>query len=470
MKHVREYERKNCTSYYSQVVLLRKLIFNSSVPQEELNGEQRKRIGYFLSEFVVQYRPIKRRNLEGKMIPCGINVSPNTLKTYILAVQRVIRTEFNAKKFNLMHLDDTRNIIENRFRELQALGNMTNSHNTLGIDDLKVIFDYLNEDAKKSAASYRDRLVFVVGLATGLRPTALRLLTVNQLQEEKLRGINCIVFRSVVGGTAGESKTDIGGWKGAGDRPRVIPIPDEILLQGRINFYGVIKEYLNIRKRVQTNSKQFFLSIKTTGKDRKSGDPNKYFTSQNLGKNTFSTIVERVCKKLGIRGDGAYSVVTAHGLRATIVTMLLEAGYDDATITLRTGHKDLKSLRSYHNLRGSIGLQQMKKMFGSDESLKKDGYEMMNGCLYDCDAKKDEPHENDTGNESKQVGDVNTVEENKISTSPKRGIEMRDVNLRAVENRPIGPTNSQLNNNSAVLTPNSVVHVTVNYNHFRHES
>ena len=193
---------------------------------------------------------------------------------------------------------------------MQSKGAISVSHYTLSIEDIKYIFDYLNDTALSSAVSYRDRLFFAVGLATSLRTTALRMLTMDQLREETVRGTACIVFRSLVGGKEGQSKTETGGWKGAGDRARIFPTPDEILRDGRVNFYSIIKEYIGVRNRIDTDSKQFFLSVKTNGHDLRPGNPHKYFTKQSLGKNTFRVIVKPVCMKLGIRGDGACCGIT----------------------------------------------------------------------------------------------------------------------------------------------------------------
>lgn len=78
-----------------------------------------------------------------------------------------------------------------------------------------------------------------------------------------------------------------------------------------------------------------------------------YFSRQNLGKNKLFGITKFVCLKVGIEGDGVDKVVTSHGLRDLMVTLLIEAGYDDSTITLGTGNRDIGSLRSYHNLIGA---------------------------------------------------------------------------------------------------------------------
>lgn len=51
-----------------------------------------------------------------------------------------------------------------------------------------------------------------------------------------------------------------------------------------------------------------------------------------------------------------------------MLTMPIEAGYDDATITLRTSHRDLKSPRNYQNLHDAIGLKELRRMFGDNDS------------------------------------------------------------------------------------------------------
>ena len=66
-----------------------------------------------------------------------------------------------------------------------------------------------------------------------------------------------------------------------------------------------------------------------------------------------------------------------------MVTLLIEAGYDDATITLIAGHRDIKSLRNYHNLRGSIGLNKLKRMFTGPKITNVEAYKIQGGNLVD---------------------------------------------------------------------------------------
>lgn len=56
--------------------------------------------------------------------------------------------------------------------------------------------------------------------------------------------------------------------------------------------------------------------------------------------------------------------MTAHGLRATMISLLISSGYLDAAVVLRTGHCVTTSLQSYHNLRGNEGEMQLNAVFG----------------------------------------------------------------------------------------------------------
>lgn len=74
-----------------------------------------------------------------------------------------------------------------------------------------------------------------------------------------------------------------------------------------------------------------------------------------------------MCSRLGILGDGPSENVTTHGLRATMISLLVAAHYDDLTIALRCGHRNLDCLKRYHNLRGSVGLEKLGKMLEQEQ-------------------------------------------------------------------------------------------------------
>ena len=139
---------------------------------------------------------------------------------------------------------------------------------------------------------------------------------------------------------------------------------------------------MDIRLKIQTSTNQFFLRLKTTGKDLYGGDPKKYLRSSHWA-GPLTKIVLNLCSKLGVRGDGAHEIVTTHDLRATMASLLIDAGYDDAIITLRSVHRDAKSLRNYHPLRGNIGANQIRRMFGDGPLSDCNGrYQFKNG-LYE---------------------------------------------------------------------------------------
>lgn len=53
-----------------------------------------------------------------------------------------------------------------------------------------------------------------------------------------------------------------------------------------------------------------------------------------------------------------------------MIFLLIGTGFDDVTITLRTGHRDARRLRNYHNLREKIALMQTKRMLSDVRELK----------------------------------------------------------------------------------------------------
>ena len=77
--------------------------------------------------------------------------------------------------------------------------------------------------------------------------------------------------------------------------------------------------------------------------------------------------------------DGAVDYVTTHSLRATMVSLPINAGFDDAKISLRIGHRFIASLRNYHNLRSNLGIRQFRAIFqGSTKSCDNENLENAN--------------------------------------------------------------------------------------------
>lgn len=105
---------------------------------------------------------------------------------------------------------------------------------------------------------------------------------------------------------------------------------------------------------MERTSDRFFLGAEKGGKVY-GDDPSQCFSRQNLGRSQFFDVVRRfcvTCVTVGLRGDRANEQVTTHGLTATMATLLINAGYENPIIMLRTGHRNFASLHNYHNLRG----------------------------------------------------------------------------------------------------------------------
>ncbi len=60
--------------------------------------------------------------------------------------------------------------------------------------------------------------------------------------------------------------------------------------------------------------------------------PSKFFKKQHLRKHSFRKIVKDVCKHDGIIGDGEFNFFNLYGLRATMISLLLEVGHEDSAI------------------------------------------------------------------------------------------------------------------------------------------
>ena len=129
-------------------------------------------------------------------------------------------------------------------------------------------------------------------------------------------------------------------------------------------FFLLLKKYFRAPEEGGITCQHFFLGVKSGRK----ADVCEFFRDQPLGRNTCSSIVKKVCSKLGIRGCGESSTMAAHGSRATMISMLISAGYSDAAVVLRTGHRDTTSLQSYQNLRGRHGREQLEAVFGMNQN------------------------------------------------------------------------------------------------------
>ena len=60
--------------------------------------------------------------------------------------------------------------------------------------------------------------------------------------------------------------------------------------------------------------------------------------------------------------------MSTHGLRASMISLLIASGAIDAAVVLHTGHANMNSLKSYHNLMNANRRKQMDLIFKSKET------------------------------------------------------------------------------------------------------
>ena len=146
-------------------------------------------------------------------------------------------------------------------------------------------------------------------------------------------------------------------------RARAILISDLSLLRGKLDIFQLLETYFEARERSYLAHTGLFLGVKVGRK----GDPLIFFKPQAIGRNKISSIVKKVCRWLGIRGDGVAKHMKTHGLGACMISLLTSSGFSDAAVVLRTGHRDSRSLLNYRKLKGSGGLNQVAALFTSSD-------------------------------------------------------------------------------------------------------
>ena len=130
---------------------------------------------------------------------------------------------------------------------------------------------------------------------------------------------------------------------------------------GLINIYDDIAKYWELRKviNLKDNAADRFL----TGVNPKATRQECFLRNQPLGENKIRYLVQNACAVNGIKGVGSKDQISFHGLRGTVVSLLIESGMPDSSTVLRTGHRQMDSIRPYHNIRGSEGRLQQDIIF-----------------------------------------------------------------------------------------------------------
>lgn len=104
----------------------------------------------------------------------------------------------------------------------------------------------------------------------------------------------------------------------------------------------MIDEYITLGDKVAWGLVRFFLAISV-----KATSEETFFVNQPLGESSFLLNVKSCCADEGTKGSGTKGLVTNHGLRGTLASLLLEQRHFDSIVSLRTGHGNPRSLQSY---------------------------------------------------------------------------------------------------------------------------
>ena len=81
--------------------------------------------------------------------------------------------------------------------------------------------------------------------------------------------------------------------------------------------------------------------------------------------------MHETCTSVGVRGVDVCEHMTIYGLRSTMITLLMDAGFTAAAVVRCTGHKSVDSLRSYNTLLNNTGMCQQAAVLGSPAKKQK---------------------------------------------------------------------------------------------------
>lgn len=194
-----------------------------------------------------------------------------------------------------------------------------------------------------------------------MRPSARAYLSVMQFENVKIEVK--LLWNNVraIGNSNGAAKEHLRDWMQVGKKPPAVCVGLEYL-EGAVNFYQQIDQYMTIRDYRNVRNDRFFLCI-----NKKRGNHKGIFRRQAVGRNTFVNTVKAVCEREAVCGSGTNKMVVTHGQRWTFSSILLKAFHADSSLQTRTSHQDLRSLQIYKNLRGLEDLRQQSDILGSSQ-------------------------------------------------------------------------------------------------------
>ena len=248
---------------------------------------QLKRLNRLLVLFVAHY---KKRAMKQ-------DIMPTTLKAYIIGLQRASTSTFGYK-FRLLTdkpFSDMENglltVVDNKIRKQQAEGVTRKNHNVLTGDMIRDLYSS-SALSKGHAKGFCTRMIFDIAFMTSFRPTELSNIRVEDVTCFQSEDGDAWRIVGTLGDLGGASKTQGGGLKYVNVKPKEVLVWNKIQLDGLLNVYEDIQEYVELIKRIRSPKDKFFTAInyKST-----IGIPETFFKAMNLGKNSFLKYVQDAC-------------------------------------------------------------------------------------------------------------------------------------------------------------------------------
>lgn len=181
------------------------------------------------------------------------------------------------------------------------------------------------------------------------------------------RGSNVCKIIGHAGSNYCDSKSCQRGYIFLNFTPKVVYIWDIHQLDGRINWFRDIKQYIEGVKSWQKPDGKLFCQVNYFGARLWL---NYVLKKRNLDHGSYVNYIVVSCQKLGITGLREGDNMTRHGLRATVNSQLLQKAHDVVSVAMRSGHRQVDSANEWPNIRGSLGKQQQQNLLPNVSSKK----------------------------------------------------------------------------------------------------
>lgn len=290
-----------------QLLRARKIVFSNDngghLPPGHSNWteSQLKRVRHHLIQFVLNYKSPKLESA----------VKPRTMMSYLRGLERGFWMEWDYKVkilegpiFNCPQ-EGLVVAVNNRFSEQEAEQHVPRGETSFSEADLVKLFGSPSL-SRDRARSFQSRLVMEIVLVTALSPCALVQLRTSHFEKVKSADIDAWRFRGPVGHRTDTLRSNA---ESFGQKTMEIIIPNRPSLNGQLNIYQDIDDYMKIRSSLDVGTDRFFLAINMRGNRFE-----EFFKRQHLGRNSFTRIIADVCKAEGILDVKAKNLLASQDL------------------------------------------------------------------------------------------------------------------------------------------------------------